>query len=360
MATIETRKTKDGQETYRARVRVFGHPERTATFDRKTDAKDWVKQVESDLKRGRYVATTEAMRRTVAQMIDRYLEETLPFKPRNKDQKGAKRHLAWWKKQIGDYALAGVTSSVISDHKLKLAREKIKRGEKGTEKTRSASTINHYIVDLSACFKTAVKEWGWLEHSPVTNVSKMQESRGRIRFLSDDERKRLLEACQKNPDLYIIVVLALSTGARRGEILGTRWKQVDLKRAAIVLHDTKNRERRVLPLHGPALALLSERAKVRRIDSDRVFPSHEKPDAEFNLRRCWPEALTEAKIEDFRFHDLRHSAASYLAMNGATIAEIAEVLGHKTLAMVKRYAHLTDSHVSKVVGRMNESVFGSK
>ena len=81
------------RRTYRARVRIFGHPERTATFIRKTDARDWAQQLETDLKRGRYVPTTEAMRRTVAQMIDRYLDETLPFKGRNRDSKGTIRYL---------------------------------------------------------------------------------------------------------------------------------------------------------------------------------------------------------------------------------------------------------------------------
>jgi integrase len=334
-------------------VRVFGHPERNETFARKTDAKRWAEQIESDLRRGRYVPTTEAMRRTVASMIDRYLEETLPFKARNRDRKGVERSLKWWKEQIGDYALANVTAATITEHKLKLLRGKTKRG-----KDRSPATVNRYLAALGGCFKTAVREWGWLESSPMPNVSKLEEPRGRVRFLSDDERTALLTACEKNPDLYAIVILALSTGARRGEILGLRWRDVDLARGVIVLHETKNRDRRVLPLAGPALAIMRERSKVRRLKSDMVFPNKDKDGALFNLRRCWPDALTEAKIEDFRFHDLRHSAASYLAMNGATLAEIAEILGHRTLQMVKRYAHLTEAHVSKVVERMNRSVFG--
>ena len=194
----------------------------------------------------------------------------------------------------------------------------------------------------------------------MPNVSKLEEPKGRVRFLSREERTRLLDACRKTPDLYTIVVLALSTGARRGEILGLRWRDVELKRSVIVLHDTKNRDRRVLPLSGPALAIMQERSRVRHITTDRVFPNLRRPEAEYNIRRCWPEALEAAGIEDFRFHDLRHSAASYLAMNGATLAEISEILGHRTLAMVKRYAHLTDSHVSKVVARMNEAIFSAE
>ena len=151
--------------------------------------------------------------------------------------------------------------------------------------------------------------------------------------------------------------LALSTGARQGELLGLRWADVDLGRGQAVLHHTKNQERRALPLTGVALGLLKDQARVRRIDTDFVFAG--RAGRPVFPRKAWVEALRAAQIEDFRFHDLRHSAASELAMTGATLAEIAEVLGHKTLAMVKRYSHLTEQHTSKVVARMNERIFGA-
>lgn len=132
-----------------------------------------------------------------------------------------------------------------------------------------------------------------------------------------------------------------------------------MNRASITLHKTKNRERRALPLAGIALDIMQARRKVRRIDSDLVFPATVKRGAHINIRKTWYQALELADLKDFRFHDLRHTAASYLAMNGATTAELAGVLGHKTLAMVKRYSHLSDSHVAGVVARMNEKVFGN-
>jgi len=96
--------------------------------------------------------------------------------------------------------------------------------------------------------------------------------------------------------------------------------------------------------------------KLRRIDTDLLFPGKRK-NQPIDIRHWWNISLETAKIKDFRFHDLRHSAASYLAMNGATLAEIAEILGHKTLQMVKRYAHLSESHTSKVVAKMNKQIF---
>ena len=139
------------------------------------------------------------------------------------------------------------------------------------------------------------------------------------------------------------------------ELLNLTWHDVDLKRGTITIHETKNGERRTLPLTGIALELL--RQQIRRIDTSFVFPS---PDGKkpLDIRSAWDTALRRAEIPDFRFHDLRHSAASYLAMNGASLMEIAEILGHKTLAMVKRYAHLSESHTRSVVARMNQAVFG--
>ena len=205
----------------------------------------------------------------------------------------------------------------------------------------------------------AIKEWGWVEDNPLRKVTKPKESRGRVRFLSDEERTRLLVECKKSESqyLYIAVVLALSTGGRRMEILGLSWNDVDFNRGIITLHETKNGDRRVLPLAGHALELMKQHKKVRHVTSNLVFPG-KNINNPVDLRTPFETVLKRAEITDFRWHDLRHSCASYLAMNGASLAEIAEILGHKTLQMVKRYAHLSDAHTSKVVARMNEAIFG--
>lgn len=194
----------------------------------------------------------------------------------------------------------------------------------------------------------------------MRKISKLPEPRGRVRFLDDAEREQLLESCKASPSPYLhtLVVLALSTGARQGELLNLRWCDVDWQRRVITLHDTKNKERRLLPLAHYALQLMEEHNKVRNIASDLVFPSPSNPIRPWNSRPSWLSALQKANIKNFRFHDLRHSCASYLAMNGASLAEIAEVLGHKTLAMVRRYAHLSEAHTAKVVQSMNERIFG--
>ena len=222
----------------------------------------------------------------------------------------------------------------------------------------------------------AVNEWGWIESNPVSKVKKLTESRGRVRFLDDEERARLLKACEEshNKMLPTVVMLALSTGMRKSEILYLYWREpkqpptdkngnigawgvVHLDQRKIILHYTKNGERRSIPLAANALKLIKEHNKIRRLNSDLVFPGQNgKQPAD--IRGAWESALERAEIDNFKFHDLRHTAASYLAMNGASLAEIAEILGHKTLQMVKRYAHLSDSHVAGVLEDMNQKIFG--
>jgi integrase len=214
-----------------------------------------------------------------------------------------------------------------------------------------------------------MNEWQWISVNPLNNIKKYKEPKGRVRFLSDEEREALLLACRQsdNPYLYLIVVLALSKGARKMEIVGLNWQDVDFERKLIILHETKNDERRVIPLQGLALSLMREHAKVKVLGCNFVFPSKKVTKdrsgkfiyQSIDIRTAWENVLKNAVINDFRFHDLRHSAASYLAMNGATLAEIAEVLGHKTLQMFKRYAHMSEAHTSAVVARMNERIFSN-
>lgn len=357
MANIEKRISIDGKTSYRVKIRLKGYPIQSATFERVTDAKKWAQQTESAIREGRHFKTTEAKRHTMAELIDRYIKNVLPTKPKAIRKQTAL--LQRWRAEIGSHALADVTPSLIAECRDKLAGEITLR-----DKLRSPATVNRYMAALSIAFTTAVKEWGWLEDSPMRKVTKPKESRGRVRFLSDDERIRLLKLCKEssNPYLYAVVVLALSTGMRQGEIMGLTWDVVDLNQGRAILHETKNGERRAVAITGHALELLKELSKVRRIDCNLIFPSKEnapqKPQKPMDLRTPWETAVKKAELQDFKFHDLRHSAASYLAMNGASLAEIAEVLGHKTLQMVKRYAHLSEGHTARVVASMNNKIFG--
>jgi len=347
MATITKRQTVDGKPYYTAQVRLKGYPAQTATFPRITDAKKWVQDTESAIREGRHFKTAESKKHTFADMVDKYIKAQLP-NYNEKEQAERKSKLLWWKDKLGVYLLSDITPPLIVE-----CRDLL--GE-----TRSPATVVRYMAALSHAFTIAVNEWQWLHENPAKKVKKPTEPDGRVRFLDDDERQRFLVACKESSSelLYMCVILALSSGMRQAELMGLKWQDVNLKDGFLILHKTKNGTKRRVPLSGLGLSLLQEHAKIRRIDTPLLFPSNSNPQKPMDLRSAFQYALERAKVENFHWHDLRHCTASYLAMNGASLAEIAEVLGHKTLSMVKRYAHLSDGHVSNVVASMNAKIFG--
>ena len=337
MASFEKRISDDGASSYRVKIRLRGHEPVSATFQRLTDAKTWASQTESDLKANRYFGA--AKRHTGGELFDRYEADGLPHL---KSSRAVKQRLDIWRERIGHLLLSDLAVSTIKKHKDELKALPKMRG--GGERT--GADVNRAMAALSSALSFAVKELDWLEENPIKRIRKFAESRGRVRYLSEEELPELLKACRasKNNDLLLAVTLALSTGARQAEVMGLRWKQIDLKARTALLIDTKNGERRALPIVGDALELLKERAKVRKIDDDRLFPAgtrSKNEDAVADLRAPWETALKAAKIEDFHWHDLRHTCASYMAMSGVSPVEMAKLLGHKTLAMTMRYSHLS-------------------
>ncbi len=340
MAAIQQRIGKNGRITYRVRLRVRGYPIRTATFLRKTDARRWADETELEMRRGQFLESTADRRRTIAEMIDRYVAEVLPGKRQGVRHSQA-GHYRWWRNELGAYTVATITPARIAK-----ARDKLGQG-------RGPATVVRYLGALSHAFTIAIKDWGWTRENPVRFITKPKEPPGRIRFLSKDEHSRLLAACQasEDPSLYDIAILAVCTGMRQGEILKLEWDRVDLDGAVINLRpeDTKNLSPRSIPLVGQALEVLQARTHE---DSGLVFAKPGDPGQPAYIRKAWIKAVAQAGITDFRFHDLRHTAASNLAMSGATLLDIAEILGHKTLSMVKRYAHLSPGHTRRVLERM--------
>lgn len=347
MATINKRKDQDGNVRFQVIIRLKGHPTQTATFARITDAKKWAQHTEAAIREGRYFKTVEAKKHTLKDMIDRYIEQ---FHPSN----ARKTQLKWWKGKLGCYVLNDITPAIIAS-----GRDELLQGITTRETQRSPSTVVRYIAALSHVFTIGIKEFGWLESSPVSKIKKPREPSGRVRFLSDEERQQLLTACKNSysPFLYIVVVLAISTGMRQSEIMHLTWQQVDLQRRQIILEKTKNKTCRTIPLANLALDLLEKHLHERQLHHHLLFPGkiHGKP---MDLRKAWMSALKQAGIKNFRFHDLRHSAASYMAMSGSNLVEIGVLLGHKRLEVTKRYSHLSQKHVSKAVERMNEEIFG--
>jgi integrase len=369
MATIKQRTDKEGKPRYTAEIRLKGYPHQTATFKRLTDAKKWIQDTESAIREGRHFKTAEAKKHTFADAIDRYIADILPVEFKTVEQANRKPMLTWWRAQIGYCVLADLSPALFTECRNKLAKE-----GGGSGKPLGAATIKNYFVVAADILKRCTHEWVWLEQSPLRDgrIDLPKLPRGVVRFLDDDELARLTKACKESPNalLYPAYMLAISTGMRQSETMNLYWKEpenppvetawgvVNLADTCVILHETKNGDRRRIPLAGQALLELQKLSKVRRLDTLLVFPSPTHPNKPIELKRAWANVLTKAEVNNFRWHDLRHCTASYLAMNGATMTDIAAVLGHRTLDMVKRYSHLSDGHVSNVVASMNAKIFG--
>jgi integrase len=362
MASIRPRKTSSGI-VYHARVRIKGAPPQSSVHRTLTHAKRWAQATEAAVRERRFFPQSEALRHTVADAIDRYIE-ALPLRAL-RDERNRRRQLAWWRRELGALRLADVSSAAVAQARDKLARTAATPNTKSPKRPlrpRSPATVNRYLAAFSHVLRTAAKEWDWLAQSPMNNVEKRKEPSGRVRYLDHDELRRLLAACRdsQSATLELIVLIAVSTGMRQGEILNLCWRDVDVdsEHPHIRLEHTKNGERRVVPLvDETARRLLNRRTQSRPKASDLVFPGR-RPRSALHIKKAWRNALKRAEIEDFRFHDLRHTAASHLAMQGCTSLEIADVLGHKTLQMVKRYSHLSDGHTRRSLERLGAVVFG--
>jgi integrase len=353
MATIRKvprKKSKSGY-AYQVMIRRQGYGTISKTFERKADADKFARDQDREAKLAETYGT--GYTKTVTQLLDKYVTEYT-----GKDGTKLAR-LAWWKEQIGYKKLRELTPSVLVE-----CLDTLRTGEalsgagKGRSislgRTRSEPTVNRYHTALSSVLEVARTRWHWISDNPARRVARGQESPCLVRWLEDDERTALLEACKEStwPQLYLLVVLALSTGARLSELRRLKWSDIDLKKGMAYLSDTKNKERRALPLIPAVQTEL--KSQIRRIDTDLLFPSKYDPQKPIStsFRAHWNTARDKAGIKRFRFHDLRHSAASYLAMSGATELEIADVLGHKTLQMVKRYSHLSTDHKQTLVNRV--------
>jgi len=282
------------------------------------------------------------------------------------------QRLSVWRERLGAVRLAEITDDHIFDALDRLAQEPARMWagfdadgkpvyrRRATKK--SPSTVNRYHVALSAVFSWAIRKRRVARgfENPCRKVERQREAPGVVRFLSNEERQRLLDAVRASrwPRLYLLVLLAITTGARRGELTALRWSDIDFERAEAHVPFSKNGEPKVLPL---VPAVLEELQRFHGEDRERfkigtpsmlVFHSRRRPDVVYTFEETWREALSASQVRRFRFHDLRHTCASYLAQSGASLLEIADVLGHRQLAMTKRYSHLTTGTKKALVARV--------
>ncbi len=257
--------------------------------------------------------------------------------------KWAERQRSYKDKQLGIKQLV----EVFGNHGVNdLNTREIEQWQSRRLKYNKPSTVNRLLATLKHMVNKGT-QWGMASDralKQVRNVRLLPENNRRLRFLSIEECQRLIECCHK--DLKPIVVVALNTGMRRGEIFNLKWEQVDLRHGFILLDTSKNGERREIPINTTLEYLFKE--MPHSVESEYVFVGKTgKPLTD--IKKGFHTALRKAGISDFRFHDFRHCVASHLVMNGIDLTSVKEILGHKSLSMTMRYAHLAPGHKRKAV-----------
>ena len=281
--------------------------------------------VKGRIAEGKWIGPPEENGRTFRELTERYMNEhSIPKKKSWPRDEMSLDHLLPF---FGDCTLSDVTPELISEYKTRRLREAAK-----------PATLNREMALAKHAFNIALKEWGWCRDNPFSKVKMERENNARDRVLAYDEEKALLAASPKW--LRDIVTFALHTGARMGEILELTGKDVDLFRKVGVIRQGKTGQTKSIPLTPTALKIVKDKVGVRNIRSNLVFPSGNGTRiSNRNLERAFTNALKKAKIDNFRFHDLRHTFASRLAMAGKDIYLIQRLLGHREPRMVQRYAH---------------------
>jgi integrase len=278
----------------------------------------------------------------LADVIDEYLKATKHTKRSHREDS---RHGKRWKERFG-----GSSLEEISPADLDRVRTELLTGNPGDDVTAIApATVNRQLAFLRRVFNIAIRD-GKADRNPVAKLKALREPSGRTRYLADDEEERLLKALSTDEDRHRALVL-LNTGLRKSEFLGLRWGDVDFKASVLTIPRAKNGESRHVPLNATVREILSR--LPRPLDrSALVFPNSE---GNHDLRwaeKTFPAAVTAAKIDDFRFHDLRHTFASRLAMESVDLLSIQELGGWKDLTMVRRYSHLSPSHRREAIERL--------
>lgn len=321
MATIRQR-----NDRWQVIVKRKGYPSQSKTFDMRKDAEKWARQQERAIDAGQWADRTEAEQTTLKELLDRYAQEVSKTK-RGADAE-AYRIDQFKRSKLAQYAPAAITSRLIAlwrDDRLKEV---------------SPGTVLRELQLLGHVFTVAMREWGIALHSnPVTLVRKPAPNKGRDRVLTDAQRVALLAACGQcqSPWIKPVVIFALETATRRGEILSLTWNNVSLETStAFVSGKTGARK---VPLSPACMEAI--RALPRSLDG-RVFPVTIE-----TLKQAYERAVVRAGIDDFTFHDLRHDALTRLAGMGFNILELRAISGHTTANMLQRYVSINAGDLAK-------------
>ena len=346
MATVKTRKRKKGT-VYCAEVRLKGHPELSQTFDRKSEAIRWAEDTEKALRNGGYIGNVPPNDMPFEDALEKYLSEISNKKAPSTHRRELHQSKSF--RYFSGRTLKEITPALAAQFR-----------EKRSAEVQPATVIKDLNL-LSHIFTIAIREWELEVVNPVTIIRKPKTPPGRLRFLTGAEINRLLEESKKGHrlNLYNYILLQLHTGMRPSEGAALTWEQINFDNRIIDLQKTKTDPRRV-PLTVPAIETLANLVPIDGYScADYVFlPKHPKMSHRLRpnqyFRESFEAAVKRANIENFHMHDLRHTAASYMIMNGVDLRTVADILGHKTISMTMRYTHLLDDHKLKAIDRIDQ------
>ena len=309
------------------------HRRTTETSDRKLAEKIYAK-VQTQITEGKWFELDAGRQHTFDEMMEKYLREYSRVHKAESTYRKDKALLGHLNKVFSGLTLNQITSRMITEYKTS-------RLTKGA----SPATVRNELRLLSHSFNVAMKQWEWVSNNPTMRVSFRELKAKTInRWLAEEEEEALLKAVEDRlyGQLRDIVIVALNTGMSQEEILKLQWRNVDLFRKAITTTRQKTTRTRTIPINNTVFELLKQRMKVKPIIGSgcNVFfnGAGNMIDAA-KLKRAFIAAVEAAKIEDFRFHDLRHTFATRLVQRGVDLYKVAKLLGHADVSTTQRYAH---------------------
>ncbi|MBC6487550.1 tyrosine-type recombinase/integrase [Aeromonas hydrophila] len=335
MAKVQERKGAKGK-TYRVEFMREGSRV-SKTFRLKKEAEKFAALITLNADLAGTLANVTLNTLSLQNAIAEYLDQHTGKDP------NVKGRLNWWVGAIGADKLIG-----------KITKQDVKKClQSMLDDGMATATHNRYKSALSSVFEFINDRYD-CQHNPARQIKQIKEAQQRERFASREELERLLAACKVSQweRLHLLVLMAVSTGARRSELLGLRWSAINFQDKTATLIDTKNGTNRVLPLTDDCL---NELITFRGIGNGWLFPHPDDNLFPFKyFDQHWYAALTQAEISGLVFHGLRHTTGSYLAMSGASLFLIKDVLGHKSIITTQRYVHLCIESKKRAV----EDVFG--
>ena len=305
------------------------------------DAETLLIQRKQAIKEGKQPEIKKIANCSFRELVEKYLQW---IQGRHKSANSKQYRINQMLSHFGNLPLRRFNTLLVEQYQTDLINRRLK-----------PASVNKNISILKHMFRKAV-EWEIVEEETLKRVRKvklLEENNRRLRYLPVTECQELINSCE--PHLKPIVITALHTGMRKSEILLLKWDNVDLKHGFILLEITKNGERREIPINPTLRSVLQ--GITRRLDVPYVF-FDKTGNAYQNVKRSFATALRRAKIQDFKFHDLRHTFASHLVMAGVDITTVKELLGHKSLTMTLRYAHLAPGHKVKALDLLDITING--